>query len=232
VSVMNATNYKIGHVIAVGDRPKDIAINFYPPMVYVLNSDSVSVIDGSSDKVQAGVIFHVNPVASGKIICNEKEYPTDIYLYVDAGTYCTARSNNGFLFNTWVASLPTNRNSSIPLESTGNLTVNRYGTFTVNFKPTIPPEYWTLVITVVVTTVIGWSVPSVAGWFKTRRQLKNLNECTNQIGKLDKNAIEDKMREYYVEGKISEEHREFLKDRIYEYYQEEKGSEGYGAPFM
>ena len=210
-------------------------------MIYVMNvgtsnypgvphpGSTVSVIDASSDKVQAGTILKITPPNSGKIICNEREYPTNIYLYVDAGTYCTAQPNSGSLFNGWVESLPENRNSSIPLSSSGNLTVNRFGTFIVNFKPTIPPEYTLLIITVVVTTVVGWSVPSIAGWVKSRTQLKHLEECINQIGKLDKNSIENKINGYYVLGKISEEHRQFMKDRISEYYEEEKG--GHGAPF-
>jgi hypothetical protein len=150
---------------------------------------------------------------------------------VDAGTNCIAQSNKDFEFNSWVVSPLTNRNSSIPLDSSGNLTVNRYGTFTVNFKPVpspIPPEYLYLIISVIVTSIIGWSIP---GWFKARTQRKHLEECINQIGKLDKNAIEEKIKGYYVHGKISEDHRQFLKDRISEYYENEKGSERYGAPF-
>jgi len=145
-----------------------------------------------------------------------------------------AQPRPDFEFNAWVESPLTNRNSSIPLDSSGNLTVNRYGVFTVNFKPLpppIPPEYWTLIITVVVTTVIGWSVPSIAGWLKARRQRKHLKECINQIGKLDKNTMEEKITGYYIEGKLNEDHRQLLKDKISEYYGSVKGSEGYGAPF-
>jgi hypothetical protein len=39
------------------------------------------------------------------------------------------------------------------------------------------------------TSVIGWSIPSIARWVKRRRQLENLKECIEQVGKLDKNAI-------------------------------------------
>ncbi len=45
------------------------------------------------------------------------------------------------------------------------------------------------------------------------------------IGKLDKNRIEDKIKGYYVHGKISEDHRQFLKDNISEYYEKEESSE-------
>jgi uncharacterized membrane protein (DUF106 family) len=104
----------------------------------------------------------------------------------------------------------------------------RYGVFTVNFKPLpppIPPEYSFLIITVIVTTVVGWSIPSIAGWVKAKRQLEHLEECVSQIGKLDKNAIEEKIKGYYVHRKLSEDHRQFLKDKISEYYGSVKGSE-------
>ena len=122
-----------------------------------------------------------------------------------------------------------NQNSTIPLSDTsGNLIINRYGTFTANFKPvlpTIPTEYWTLIITLILTTIIGWSIPSIFGWVKSRTQGKHLEECLNQIGKLDKNAIEDKIKVFYIQGKLSEGHLQFLKDKISEYYGSVKGSE-------
>ena len=166
------------------------------------------MINSSSNKVSAGVIFDVNPVNSGKVICNNTVYPTNTYIYVDSGTNCVAEPNKDFEFNNWVESPLTNRNSSIPLVPANpshpeNLTVDRYSIFTGNFKPVpplIPPEYWALIIPV----IIGWSIPSIAGWIKRRTQLEHLKECVNQIGKLDRNAIEDKMKGYYVEGKISE----------------------------
>lgn len=229
-SVINTATYK-KHDIAVGSYPEKVAYDPATDMIYVVNigtsslggEGTVSVIDGATDNVTAGVIFNVNPINSGKIRCHNAIYPTNTYLYVDAGTNCTAEPNKDFGFNTWVESPLTNRNSSIPLESTGNLTVNRYGVFTVNFKPLpppIPPDISFLIITVVVTTMVGWSVPSIFGWVKATAQRK-----------LDKNTIEDKVKGYYVHGKISEEHHQFLKDRISEYYEQEKGSERYGAPF-
>jgi YVTN family beta-propeller protein len=229
VSVINVTNdKKEPHDIRVGSFPSDIAYNSVTGMIYVANaeSNSVSVIDVSSDKVAAGVTLKNHPANSGKIICDNKEYPTNIYLYVDNGTNCTVQPDKDFQFIGWVENL--NQNSTIPAgDSSGNLPVNRYGTFTANFKPLpppIPPEYWSLIITVIVTTIIGWSIPSIFGWVKTRRQLKHLKECIEQIGKLDKNAIEEKMKGYYVEGKISEDHRQFLKERISEYYDSVKDS--------
>jgi len=84
---------------------------------------------------------------------------------------------------------------------------------------------WQL-FTVVATAFIGsWLTPTVIGWRKARTQRKYVKECINQIGKLDKNAIEDKILAYYVDGKLSEDHCQLLKDKISEYYDNVKGSE-------
>jgi len=86
--------------------------------------------------------------------------------------------------------------------------------------------------TVVATTFIGsWLAPTVIGWRKARTQRKYVKECINQIGKLDKEAMEDKIIGYYIDGKISVNHRQILKDKISEYFDSVKRSEGYGAPF-
>lgn len=189
---------------------------------------TVSVIDGSSDKVAAGVIFSVNPANSGRIICNGAEYPTNIYLYVDAGTICTAQPNKDFEFNTWVENLPINRNSTIPLSSSGNLTVNRYGMFTVNFKQPhqlSSRELFTYLTGAISAGVaINGAILIVPGWRRARKQRTNLKQCIKMIdddvAKSDKNAIEKKILGYYVEGKLSEDHRQLLKDKISEYYEE------------
>jgi hypothetical protein len=76
-----------------------------------------------------------------------------------------------------------------------------------------------------IITVIGWSWNGIVGLVKARTQRTYLKECINQIGKLDKNAIEEKITGYYVDGRISENHRQFLRDKISEYYDSVKGSE-------
>ena len=141
------------------------------------------------------------------------------------------RATGNFRFDRWVqnqihnSSLTINDPSGKPSTS---LTVDRYGNFTANFKPLPPPipqEYWTLIITVIVTSIIGWSWNSIVDLAKAKMQRKHLKECIEEIGKLDKNTIEEKITGYYVDGKISEDHRQLLKDKISEYYGSVKGSE-------
>jgi hypothetical protein len=84
-------------------------------------------------------------------------------------------------------------------------------------------------------TVIGWSWNSIIGLVKGRTQRPHLRACIKMIGdnvgKSDKDAIEEKIIRYYVDGKLSEDHRQLLKDKISEYYGSVKGMEEYGAPF-
>jgi hypothetical protein len=69
----------------------------------------------------------------------------------------------------------------------------------------------------------------VPGWRRARKQRTHLRECIQMIdddvGKSHKNAIEDTVFCYYVDGKLSEDHRQLLKDKISEYYGSVKGSE-------
>ena len=101
-------------------------------------------------------------------------------------------------------------------------------TFTANFKPlppAIPPEFLLPLYGIIASSIVGWSIPSIMGWFKARTQRKYLKKCINQYRNLDRNAIEGMITGYYIDGKLSDDHRQFLKDKISEYYDGVKGSE-------
>jgi YVTN family beta-propeller protein len=191
--------------ISVGDKPTSILI--YNNLIYVVNSgevfphpgtpSTVSVIDGSTDKVAAGVTFNIRPANGGNIWCNNREYPTNIYLYVPTGTTCIARPTKDFEFSSWVENL--DHNSTIPLnqsaisaspwnsflsifgkpyDASATFDVNRFGTFTANFKPVPPPvpaEYWIPLYGIIVSTIVGWSIPSIIGSIKTKMQGRRVN---------------------------------------------------------
>ncbi|MGC2681800.1 MAG: hypothetical protein WA323_08020 [Candidatus Nitrosopolaris sp.] len=133
--------------------------------------------------VAVGIIFNVEPPNSGKIMCDNVVYPTNTYLYVNDGTNCMAQPNKDFEFNTWAESPLTNRNSSVPLDSSGNLTLDRYGMFTVNFKPvppliTIPSEFlYGVVLGPTVGAILGgflaWYIPYL---INKRATNKNINK--------------------------------------------------------
>ena len=87
-------------------------------------------------------------------------------------------------------------------DGSATFNITKYGTFTANFNvlpPPIPPQYWIPLYGIVFSTVVAWSIPSIFGWFKARTQRKHLKECINNIGKLDRNAMEDKIIGYYVD---------------------------------
>jgi DNA-binding beta-propeller fold protein YncE len=50
-------------------------------MVYVANcgSNTVSIIDGKTNDLVVGLIFNVNPVDSGQVVCNGKKIPINEY---------------------------------------------------------------------------------------------------------------------------------------------------------
>jgi YVTN family beta-propeller protein len=248
VSIINGTA-KAAKDIPVGISPTRIVYNPTWNMIYVLGytphttaylssqlrNGSVSVIDGATDKVATGVIFKVNPANSGNITCNNETYPTNTYIYVDSGTDCKVQNNNGFDFINWVEL--TNRNASIPLESSSshpeNLIVDRYGIFTANFRqerPLSADQLFTYLTGAISAAVaVNGVILLVPGWRRARTQRTHLRECIKMIdddaGKSHKDAIEDKIIGYYVDGKLSEDHRQLLNDKISEYYGSVKGSE-------
>jgi YVTN family beta-propeller protein len=225
VTVIPKGNEKDRFDIPVGKEPT--SLDFVSEMIYVVNreSNSLSVIDSLSGKIAAGVNFKVYPGNSGTIICgtDKEKYPTNTYVYVDAGTNCIAQPNKDFQFSGWAENL--GGNSTIPLGTSSNLTVNRYGTFTANFKPlspTDPTQFLLPLYGIIISSLFGWSIPSIIGRIKARTQRKHLKECINDIGILDKNALEEKITGYYIDGKINEEQRHLLKDKISDHYESVK----------
>jgi YVTN family beta-propeller protein len=108
--------------IQVGKTPEAIAVNPNGNTIYVANSgreESVTVIDGNTNKVAAGVTFNIDPAHSGQIVCKNVEAPTNQYFYIGLGTQCTALPNKGFEFNSWVENLL--HNSTIPLSKSAIL---------------------------------------------------------------------------------------------------------------
>jgi YVTN family beta-propeller protein len=250
VSVIDASNDKKISEIPVGSYPRAIGINTYgeatpssPSMMYIFNqafqglsSNTVSVIDGSIDKVAAGVTFNIRPANSGSIWCNNKEYPTNIYLYGADGSKCIARPNKGFEFSSWIENL--NHNSTVPLnqsaifdsplnsllstlgmnpkDTSATFNIDRFGTFTANFKavpPSVPPEYWIPLYGIIVSTIVGWSIPSIIGWIRARiKRKESVKEYDDIINSLS-NAIDrkslDRINNQVIRAYISEKINEF-----------------------
>ena len=112
-------------------------------------------------------------------------------------------------------------------EPESKLDITRFGTFTANFRelpPAIPSEYWIPLYDIIISTIVGWSIPSIIGWTKSKRDVRKLTYYHKQIaslygdGKLDENDIGplDRLRtnilDAYSEGKINDKHYESLRN--------------------
>ena len=253
VSVINGTDGSYRNIanVTVGSHPRSIDVAGFDNIAYVANegSDTVSVIYGPSQKVQAGVSFNVNPFHAGHIECNNIEVPTNQYFFVDFRTQCLAQANKGFQFSNWIENLGSKSSRTInesgisgspvdsfmtalgigPKDTSANLAVTKFGNFTANFQavpPAIPPEYWIPLYGIILSTIIGWSIPSIIGWVKSRRDNGRLYRFHKRIkslyknGKLDQNDIEslDKLKsdidDAYAKGKITDQHYDWLNKKI------------------
>jgi YVTN family beta-propeller protein len=260
VSMINETDDGVYRNIAnvtVGESPSDIAVDENSNIAYVTNAgpNTVSIIEGFDQKVQAGVSFDINPFHAGHIVCNNIIIPTNQYFYVDSRTQCLAQPNKGFQFNSWIENLESNSsrtiNASIPTDSlvdwiksalgfgskqtSGILTVTKFGSFTANFEtlpPAIPSEYFIPLYGVIVSSIVGWSIPSIVGWVKTKKMIRTTNTYHKRISsfyednKLDYNdiaplnKIKTDMSDAYAKGKISDAHYQNLKNEISVLYEE------------
>ena len=251
VSVINTTTSTVKKEIPVGGAPVYIFVDSFLGDIYVANSESggVSVIDGKTNEAVAGVTFNVSPFGGGDIHCNinnkDLEAPINRFLYVSSGTKCIAKPSKGFEFISWGEILEGNSTRTIN-ETSGSppwsalldtfniksddpassLTVNRFGNFTSHFRalpPAIPSEYLIPVYGIVASTVIGFSIPSIINWRKSKKQTSRLNSYHQKInslfdnGKLDEgrlNELNKKTIDAYSEGKINNEQYLNLKNEI------------------
>jgi YVTN family beta-propeller protein len=253
VSVINTTTNTVEKDIPVGENPDYIFVEPYMRDVYVANSDSggVSVIDGKKKEAVAGVTFNVNPFGGGDVLCNinnkDSEAPTNRFLYMSSGSKCIAKPSKGFEFGSWVEVLDSDSTRTInstsgspfsafldainikPDDPAAILTVNRFGNFTSQFRalpPAIPSEYLFPLYGIVASTVIGFSIPSIVNWHKSKKQTSRLNSYHLTIdslyndGKLDEkdigqlNLLNKNIMTTYSEGRINNEQYTILKNEI------------------
>ena len=251
ISVIDGTNNTQIGTIRVGVNPISVAVNAETNMVYAANSDSdtISVIDGSIHEVVAGIRFDINPPNSGHIRCDKNEIPINQYQRIKIGAECVAEANSGFQFNSWIEDLGSNSTRTVslsevsdsqwnqfwstlglgPKDTSANLTVSRFGNFAANFEklsPPLPDEYLIPLYGIIVSSIVGWSIPSIIGGIKTKRQERKLYSIHKKIDKLyddgrldseDIKPLEDLLSETedaYAKGKINNERYTNLKTEI------------------
>ena len=180
--------------------------------------------------------------------------PVGQYTYVASGTQCMAKPYEGFEFVSWEQNLENNStqltNVSKPVSTWDSFLqflhlkssdkpeaklMTKFGTFTANFReapPPLPQEFWAQMYVVVGTVVTALFIPSIVGWFKSKRDVNKLNYYHKQIaslyddGQLDEKDIGtlDRLRnrigDAYSEGKLNEKHYESLRGEISTLYEE------------
>jgi YVTN family beta-propeller protein len=230
--------------------------NFLSDDISVIDGTASEVVAGITFQVNpfnSGYIVCDDPTTTSP---NDLTPPSPIrqYIYVYSGTQCTAKPNPGFEFVSWEENLPGNSTQLLnvsrpasplasiagffgptPDEPEAKLNVTKFGTFSANFKelpPAFPPEYLIPLYGIIASTIIGWSIPSIIGWARSKKDVRKLNYYHKQIasiygdGKLDEDDIErldqltSSVIDAYSEGKINEKHYESLKNEISILYEE------------
>lgn len=115
------------------------------------------------------------------------------------------------------------------------LNITRFGNFTANFEklpPPLPDEYLIPLYGIIVSSIVGWSIPSIIGGIKTKRQERKLFSIhkkinhvwddkildLNDVNKLD--SLVGETEEAYARGKINNERYEILKTNVSALYEE------------
>jgi DNA-binding beta-propeller fold protein YncE len=209
--------------------PGYIAVTPNTNMVYVTNpeNNSVSGIDGRTNKLFVGINFKIVPPHSGHVNCNGTNINSNTSMMFDLGSLkCEAIANSVFPspFNYWSVFPP------IWFDSwSGNLvSPDSDKNHTITFNPT---HFGTLVANfnvlsdAYITTILAIAIPAAAGlilkysplkdWFSQTRRNKNLHKYrilindTSKIANRDEKdniqlfeEIRKRIVDLYLNGKI------------------------------
>jgi hypothetical protein len=191
--------------IPLGYSPSHIVVNPSTDMVYVTsrNSNTMSVINGTSNTLVLGMTFNTNLPNLGDIYCNGKKVSTN-YIRYDIGTHldCEAETKNqnesitgfkpldnflsqihalfagGTAFTSWSGDVP-GLNQTNPKVI---FTVYKYGTLAANFintPPMISETYLTTFLAIGIP-VIGAAIYKKRDWLYKRHK-GYLNKYTKKI---------------------------------------------------
>jgi YVTN family beta-propeller protein len=250
LSIINGTTNSVIKTISVGPKPTSIVIDSNKSAIYVANADSnsVSVVDTINNVVVGKFFFKIHPSNSGYIDCGNKIAPTEKIFYITSGTLCTAVPNKGFEFLSWDENIGNNSTQTVTVSKSATsiesildlidmrskepeaaLNITRFGSFTANFKqlpPAFPPEYWIPLYGIVASSIVGWSIPSVIGWARSKIKVRRLNHYHQKIKSLFYDGVLDNrdislldnlvidITDAYSKGKIYEIQHNSLKNEI------------------
>ena len=259
LSVIDAELLNLVKNIPLGISVSSLSVNPITNMVYISNLDSsnVLIMDGKSDKLifPKHTFLNVSPPSAGNIVCNGESRITNQKYILPFNSFCFVDVNQGFQFTSWTQNFGDNSSRTIKSSTAGNyfvdyimdifdldpkdtftqLNITNSGNYTANFAkipPPIPSEYWIPLYGIIVTTIVGWSIPSIIGWTRNKKDVRNLNHYHQRMkslyddGKLDESDLEplDKLKtditDVYSKGKINEKHYERLNNEISISYEE------------
>lgn len=109
--MINDSIDRVVYNVTVGNGPEEVAVNPGSNLVYVSNTldDTVSVINGTTNKLDVGLNFNINSPSSGSISCENyknantvlpvvwNRIPNNDYLRYDYGTTLDCKADA----NTW-----------------------------------------------------------------------------------------------------------------------------------
>jgi hypothetical protein len=120
-----------------------------------------------------------------------------------------------------------------PNDPAATLFVTQFGIFTAHFKALplpIPPAYWIPLYGVIVSSIVGWSIPTIIGAIRSKKQGRSLGRYQNEIdslyddSKLDNiKKLDDltaKIKYSHIKGKISNQQYDDLKNETSILYEE------------
>jgi len=227
--VVNGTSNAVNYTLPVGRAPEFVAVNDKTNMIYVGNtvSQTLSVIDGKSNELTFIIKFNVSPSNAGIIYCNNE--PAVNYTRLDVGKpiSCTAKANRGFAFSSWSGDLAplARNNSTIKFDSL------QYGRLNANFiipapvpQISIPSEFWAPLYALIPGFIGSTLIPYYLQWRKEKRQSTIVQEHLDDIGKVGRTILEEKIALLYTNGKISGEQYRFLEEKIDKQLEKSSGS--------
>lgn len=173
-----------------------------------------------------GVSLEAEPSHAGQIECGGTDVATNQYFVIDFPSSCNARANEGFQFTSWIEDLGNNStrviNSTSPSYSSINwltdavgigkndaastLTPTKFGKFVARFEevpPPFPSEYLIPLYGIIVSSIVGWSIPSIVSWSRSKKEGRRLYSIHKEIsriyddGRVDRNDVEslDKVKQ-------------------------------------
>ena len=252
ITVIDGEPNEISGTIALSSPAKEIGVNAGLDKLYIYTSDtnSLTIVDGKSNRImlKADSKFSVSPPNSGSIVCGGEEIITEYPYRLPFNSKCYVKSEGNYHFINWKEDLGNNATRVLNSSNHGAafwnfwkllnqqdpdpssiLTVSSPGNYTVNFEknPTpIPPEYWIPLYGILISTIVGWSIPSVISWIRSKAEGRKLNCYHKRIRSLYRNgaidyrsinsvdALNTKIIDIYSMGKINESHYNSLKSEI------------------